>query len=69
MLLDLDTGDMKIVGIMRTFNDSLADAVIDESHKLLWGRDYYNEEILGLKFKVKAFAFFQTNIDAVERLY
>ncbi len=60
---------MKLVGIMRTFNDSVADAVIDESHKILWGRDYYNEEILGLKFRVKAFAFFQTNIDAVERLY
>ncbi|MBR7088642.1 MAG: 23S rRNA (uracil(1939)-C(5))-methyltransferase RlmD [Mogibacterium sp.] len=60
---------MKIVGIMRTFNDSVADAVIDESHRILFGRDYYNEEILGLKFKVKAFAFFQTNIDAVERLY
>ena len=69
MLLKTDTGDMKIVGIMRTLNDSLADAVIDEGHKVLWGRDYYNEEILGLKFKVKAFAFFQTNIDAVERLY
>lgn len=68
MLLGLDL-DMNIVGILRTFNDSLADAVIDESHKLLYGRDYYNEEILGLKFKVKAFAFFQTNIDAVERLY
>ncbi|MBR2674985.1 MAG: 23S rRNA (uracil(1939)-C(5))-methyltransferase RlmD [Mogibacterium sp.] len=68
MLLGLDL-DMQIVGIMRTFNDSVADAVIDESHKLLYGRDYYNEEILGLKFKVKAFAFFQTNIEAVERLY
>ena len=61
--------DMEIVGIMRTFNDALADAVIDEGHKILYGRDYYNEEILGLKFKVNAFAFFQTNIDAVERLY
>ena len=68
MLLGLDL-DMQIVGILRTFNNSLADAVIDEGHKLLYGRDYYNEEILGLKFKVKAFAFFQTNIDAVERLY
>ena len=68
MLLSLDL-DMEIVGILRTFNDSLADAVIDEGHKVLYGRDYYNEEILGLKFKVKAFAFFQTNIDAVERLY
>lgn len=68
MILALDT-DMEIVGIMRTFNDALADAVIDEGHKTLYGRDYYNEEILGLKFKVNAFAFFQTNIDAIERLY
>ena len=68
MLLGLDL-DMEIIGILHTFNDSVADAVIDESHRILYGRDYYNEEILGLKFKVKAFAFFQTNIDAVERLY
>lgn len=68
LLLGLDTGK-EIVGILHTLNDSVADAVIDESHKILYGRDYYNEEILGLKFKVKAFAFFQTNIDAVERLY
>lgn len=68
-LLGTDTGEMKLVGIMRTFNNSLADAVIDEGNKVLWGRDYYNEEILGLRFRVKAFAFFQTNIDAVERLY
>ena len=68
MLLALDL-DMSIVGIIRTFNDSFADAVINEGTKILYGRDYYNEEILGLKFQVKAFAFFQTNIDAVERLY
>ncbi len=69
MLLGQNWGDMTVVGIMRTFNDSVADAVIPESTKMLYGRDYYNEEILGLKFKVKAFAFFQTNIQAVERLY
>jgi len=68
MLLGLDL-DMEIVGILHTLNDSVADAVIDESHRVLYGRDYYNEEILGLRFRVKAFAFFQTNIDAVERLY
>lgn len=27
------------------------------------------EEILGLKFKVSAFSFFQTNVEAAERLY
>ena len=69
MLLGLNLKNFRIAGVLRTFNDSLADAVLDEGHKILYGRDYYNEEILGLKFKVKAFAFFQTNIDAVERLY
>lgn len=61
--------DNKLVGVLRTFNDSIADAVINEGVKILYGRDYYNEEILGLKFKVNAFSFFQTNIKAIERLY
>lgn len=61
--------DNELVGVIRTFNDSLADAVINEGVKILDGRDYYNEEILGLKFKVNAFSFFQTNIVAIERLY
>ncbi len=69
MILEQDWGEMTVVGIIRTFNDSVADAVIDQGTKILYGLDYYNEIILGLKFKVKAFAFFQTNIDAVERLY
>ena len=59
----------KIVGILRTFNDSLADAVYCDSLKILWGQDYYTEEILGLKFRVSAFSFFQTNVEAAERLY
>ena len=68
MILGLEL-DKTVVGVLRTFNDSLADAVYDQGTKILFGRDYYNEEILGLKFKVKTFAFFQTNIDAIERLY
>ncbi len=63
------TLENKVVGILRTFNDSLADAVIPESLKILWGRDYYTERILGLDFKVSAFSFFQTNVEAAERLY
>lgn len=61
--------DEKIVGVLHTTNDRVADAVIDEGTKILFGRDYYNEEILGLKFKVSIFSFFQTNIPAIESLY
>ena len=59
----------QIVGIMHTLNDQIADKVTNEETKILYGRDYYNEEIMGLKFQVHTFAFFQTNISAVERLY
>ncbi|QIB69292.1 23S rRNA (uracil(1939)-C(5))-methyltransferase RlmD [Aminipila butyrica] len=58
-----------LVGILRTINDGLADAVNCDELKVLWGQDYYMEKILGLDFKVSAFSFFQTNIEAVERLY
>lgn len=61
--------DNEIAGVLRTFNDNLADKVTCEELKILYGRDYYMEEILGLKFRVSAFSFFQTNVEAVERLY
>ena len=59
----------EVVGILRTINDRLADAVYCDELRVLYGRDYYMEEILGLKFKVSAFAFFQTNVEAIEKLY
>ena len=68
MLLELDLNN-RVVGILRTVNDNLADAVNCDELRTLWGRDYYMEKILGLDFKVSAFSFFQTNVEAVERLY
>ena len=61
--------DNRVVGILRTFNDSLADAVINQAGKVLWGSDHYEENLCGLKFNVSAFSFFQTNVEAAERLY
>jgi len=61
--------DGKIVGILHSVNDGVADAVKNENVKLLHGRDYYNEAICGLKFKVSAFSFFQTNSAGAEVLY
>ena len=61
--------DNKVVGVLRTINDRLADAVYCDELRILSGRDYYNEEIMGLKFRVSAFSFFQTNVEAVENLY
>jgi len=59
----------EIVGILHTYNDNIADSVQCDKMTILYGRDYYNESIIGLDFKVSAFSFFQTNVEAVERLY
>ena len=56
-------------GILHTVNDSLADAVINEGTEVLYGKDYIYEELLGLKFKITPFSFFQTNSLGAEVLY
>lgn len=58
-----------ITGILHTRNDSVADVVKDEGTALLYGKDYITEEILGLKFKITPFSFFQTNSKGAEKLY
>ena len=58
-----------IVGILRTINDGVSDAVNCDELKILYGRDYYLEKIMGLDFQVSAFSFFQSNVEAAEALY
>ncbi len=59
----------KIVGVLHTKNDSVADVVKDEGTDILYGQDFFYEELLGLKFKISPFSFFQTNSLGAEVLY
>lgn len=59
----------KIVGILHTINDSLADVVKSDETILLYGQDFFYEELLGLRFKITPFSFFQTNSLGAEALY
>lgn len=59
----------RIAGILNTHNDSVADAVINEHTNLLYGEDFFYEELLGLKFRITPFSFFQTNSLGAEVLY
>jgi 23S rRNA (uracil-5-)-methyltransferase RumA len=59
----------RITGILHTKNDSLADAVIDEGTEILYGQDFFYEHLLGLKFRITPFSFFQTNSLSAEVLY
>lgn len=59
----------RIAGVLLTVNDSLADVVQSDATYLLYGQDYIYEEILGLKFRITPFSFFQTNSLGAEVLY
>ncbi len=61
--------DGKIVGILHTVNDNIADTVKDEGTRVLYGKGWFYEELLGLQFKITPFSFFQTNSLGAEILY
>lgn len=58
-----------LVSVIHTFNDSQADMVSADRNEILYGRDYINEKVLGLDFKITEFSFFQTNTYSAEVLY
>lgn len=59
----------KITGILHILNDSLADTVQSDETRILYGKDYFYENILGLRFKITPFSFFQPNSLGAEVLY
>lgn len=59
----------KIVGILHIINDGVADVVKADRIETLYGQDWFEESLLGLKFKVSIFSFFQTNSAGAEVLY
>lgn len=61
--------DGELVSILHTENDSLSDVVCNDRTVILHGRDYIYDELLGLRFKITPFSFFQTNTFGAEVLY
>lgn len=68
MLMGL-TLENEIRTVIHTINDSLADIVQADAAHVLYGDGIIEEELLGLKFKISPFSFFQTNTYGAEKLY
>ena len=56
-------------GILHIRNDTLADVVQSDETTVLYGKCYFYEELLGLKFQITPISFFQTNSLGAEVLY
>lgn len=59
----------QITGILQICNDSLGDVVQSDETKILYGKDWFEEKVLGLTFKISPFSFLQTNTSGAEVLY
>lgn len=71
-LLSLEQGNRlqgRFAGILHIVNDSRADVVQSDRTDVLYGKEYFYEELLGLRFKISTFSFFQTNSYSAEVLY
>jgi len=71
-LLELESAGQlqgRFAGILHIVNDAVADVIRSDGTEILYGRDYFYEELLGLRFKISVFSFFQTNSYSAEVLY
>ena len=68
MLLELNL-DGEVKSIYHTKNDGVSDVVQADELILVYGKEDIDEELLGLRFKIGPFSFFQTNSRAAERMY
>ena len=59
----------RFAGILHIVNDSQADVVKSDRTEVLYGQEFFYEELLGLRFKISTFSFFQTNSHGAEVLY
>lgn len=59
----------KIVSILHSKTGAKGNVLKADKLEIIYGKDYYIEKILDLKFKIGPFSFFQTNTYGAEKLY
>ena len=69
LVSELKSACRGMVGFLHATNDGVSDVVKTEDVRVVYGRDYYKERLMGLCFEVAINAFFQTNSSGAEVLY
>ena len=58
-----------LVGLLHAVNDGVSEITQGLPTRVLWGRDYFFEEVLGVRLALSAQSFFQTNSRMTGHLY
>jgi 23S rRNA (uracil1939-C5)-methyltransferase len=58
-----------VVGVLHAINEGVADTTSGLAARVVFGRGWFEEEILGLRLRVSAGSFLQTNTEMTDLLY
>ena len=65
----LRTCDPGLVGVVLNINEKATNVILGDSYRTLWGRDWLEEELCGMTFRLSVPSFFQINRAQTEVLY
>ena len=58
-----------LVSLMQSINPKRTNVILGDQTVLLWGQAYYEDQMLGMTFRIAAQSFYQVNTPQAERMY
>lgn len=58
-----------LVSLVQNIQDKKTNVILGKDNRLMWGQDYYSDQMLGMDFKIGVHSFYQVNTPQAERLY
>lgn len=65
----LRAAEPKLAGVVLNVNEEDTNVILGDRYRTLWGRDWLEEELCGLTFRLSVPSFFQVNREQTEVLY
>ncbi len=59
----------ELVSLVANINQKNTNVILGKENHILWGQDYYEDEMLGLTLRISPHSFYQVNTPQAERLY
>ena len=58
-----------LAGVVLSVNQEKTNVILGKTHRCLWGRDYLEDTLCGLTFRLSVPSFYQVNREQAEVLY